>query len=308
MPYGGHDQLWKELIRELPADFLTLTVPDLAARIDLGNIRFQPEEHYLDSPEGRQRRLDLVAKVTERSSTAKSAVLHAEVELDFRSRLPLRWWRYNRVLFLRHGLPVHTIVVYLRGGPPGVTRSVYRETSLGREVASFRYVSLGLSRASASELLARPEPLAWALAALTRPRPQKKRAQLRLDCLRRIAAASELDPRRRFMLFNCVVTYVESDERAAEEFEALLAEHGNQEVRDMLMTWAEKIETRGYDRARAEDLTAMRDLLQRLLEQRFGGLPQKVIQQISEISSLQKLTRMAEQIHMIKDLEDLELA
>ncbi len=323
MPYAGHDQVWKELIPEFPADFLTLTLPVVATRTDLAGVRFQPEEHYLDSPQGRQQRLDLVAKTVDRATGAEVAVLHAEVELEFRSGLPRRWWRYNRVLALRHDLPVHTVVVYLNGGPAGLEQSVYDETSLGREVATFNYVSLGLSGASPAELLDRPEPLAWALAALTRPRPRSQRAELRLACLDRIAAAPDLDPRRRLMLVNCVVTYIESNQESAQEFEALLAEHGNQEVRDMIMTWVEKVEARGeargvargeargeargYARGLEEGLDEMRHSVQRWVKRRFGAVPRKVSQRISEISSHRKLFQLAERVQEVESLDDLDL-
>jgi hypothetical protein len=312
--FVNHDQLWRELIQQAPEELLTLVAPDLAARIDASQISLQAEKHYLDSPEGRPRRLDLVSRVRERGSPTDDAVLHIEVQLKFRARQPPRWWRYNRVLFLRHGLPVHTIVVYLRGGPPGVERSVYRETSLGREVASFHYISLGLSRASAEELLARPEPLAWAFAALTRSGSHQRRTRLRLACLRRIAGASDLDEQRRFQLFNCVATYIDLGGSAKAEYETLLAEHGNSEVQAMMMTWAEQIEARaeenGYARGVREgrkegSLQGMRDLVLGLLKRRFDRVPAALARQIAEVASRSQLMRLAAQAHEIDSLGEL---
>jgi Domain of unknown function (DUF4351) len=215
---------------------------------------------------------------------------------------------------LRHGLPVHTIVVYLRGGPPGVTRSVYRETSLGREVASFRYVSLGLSRASAEDLLDRPEPLAWAFAALTRSRSHQRQTRLRIACLRRIAAAADVDEGRRFSLFNCVATYIDLAGSAKDEYEALLAEHGNSEVQALMMTWAEQIEARaearGIQKGREEGreeggLQVLRDLVLRLLERRFGRVPQAMVRRISELNSRSHLMQLAEKVHEIDSLAEI---
>ncbi len=316
--FVNHDQLWRELIQQVPKELLTLVAPDLAARIDASQISLQAEKHYLDSPEGRPRRLDLVSRVREKGSPTDDAVLHIEVQLEFRARLPPRWWRYNRVLFLRHGLPVHTIVVYLRGGPPGVARSVYRETSLGREVASFRYLSLGLSRASAEELLARPEPLAWAFAALTRSGSHQRRTRLRLACLRRIAGAPDLDEQRRFQLFNCVATYIDLGGSAKAEYEALLAEHGNSEVQAMMMTWAEQIEARAEERGKAAgyargiregreegSLQVLRDLVFRLLKRRFDRVPAALARQIADLDSRSQLMRLAEQAPEIDSLGEL---
>ncbi len=136
------------------------------------------------------------------------------------------------------------------------------------------------------------------------------------------------------MLVNCVATYIESNQESAGEFEALLAEHGNQEVRDMLMTWAEKMEARGeargYDRARQElmssaekmeargeargydrgleeGLEEMRELFLNRAQRRFGTVPRKVTRRISEISSHRKLFRLAEQVQDVESLDDLDL-
>ncbi len=123
------------------------------------------------------------------------------------------------------------------------------------------------------------------------------------------------------MLFNCVVTYIESDQGSAQELEALLAEHGNQEVQDMFMTWAEKMEAKGYDRGRQElegalnarrrefenALSEMRELVLRTVKRRFSAVPRKVARRISEISSHQKLTRLAEQVQKIDSLDQLDL-
>jgi hypothetical protein len=89
--FVNHDQLWRELIQHDPMELVALAAPDLAARIDAGRISLQAEKHYLDSPEGRSRRLDLVARVRERGSSDDAAVLHVEVQLEFRARHPPRW-------------------------------------------------------------------------------------------------------------------------------------------------------------------------------------------------------------------------
>lgn len=39
---GGHDQLFKDLIRSFPRDFLRLTAPALAAKLVLEGVELQP--------------------------------------------------------------------------------------------------------------------------------------------------------------------------------------------------------------------------------------------------------------------------
>lgn len=309
-----HDQLMTALIRAFPADFLTLTAPELARRVELGDVRFRREELAVDGPKGRTpRRPDLVAKVRLRSPPApagrgEQAMIHVEVELKYQSATPARLDEYNWTLNRHAKLPVHTIVMYLHGGPAGVQRQVYRQVSAGLEIRTFQYQSLGLSQASAAELLARPEPLAWALAILASRKSVGTRAELGVACLRRIAEARELDDKQRRRLVNCVATYVESDPEASEELEALLRAQTNQEVQAMMMTWEDKHVARGRQQERQENLKGMRDLVLRQLTQRFGRLSATVEERVSAISSAEELRQIAGRILEVDSLEALGLA
>ncbi|MCP4656414.1 MAG: hypothetical protein GY856_13455 [bacterium] len=304
-----HDQIHKGLIRAFPADFVTLIAPQLASEIELDALSFQPEEHYFD---GRQRRLDLVGIAPTRRDPSERVVINGEVELKFLSVMEPRLFRYNQVLERNHRLSAHSAVMYLRGGPPGVSRQVYRHTSVGLEIYSFHYHCLGLSRASPEEILNRREPLAWALASLIRPRSRRKRAELRLACLRRIATARELDEERRFMLYDCVQTYIELEPEVRREYEALLAEHGNREVREMIMTWSEKVEARahaaGIRSERQTNLQKLRDRVSRRLNERFGVLSSSVGDRIAQISSPDELMDLLERAVAANSLDDLGLA
>ncbi len=313
---NGHDQLINGLIQAFPADFLTLVAPEIAVRVDLGAVVFRREEYFTDSPKGgRPRRPDLIAQVpTRRDATRWAAtgveepeevMIHVEVEYEYRTTSPPRLYEYEKMLSLRHGLLVETIVVYLHGGPRGVKPQVYKETWLGREKASFHYESLGLSGASAAEFLARPEPLAWALAALTSPRSVGSLAELRVACLRRIVGAEDLDENQRFLLFNFVASYIESEVGMADEYEALFKEQDNREVQEAMMTWAEKIEAKGQQAGREK---GMRELVLHQLTKRYGRLAPAVERRISEISSPQELLRLAEQMLEADSLEALGLA
>jgi hypothetical protein len=76
-------------------------------------------------------------------------------------------------------------LVNLTRGRPGVCPKT-QESDLGPDFPGFRYISFGLAGCRAAEYLARPEPLAWALAALMDP-GSLSRAELKMACLRRIA-------------------------------------------------------------------------------------------------------------------------
>jgi hypothetical protein len=304
---GGHDQLFKDLLRAFPADFLWLAGEAVAAKLELGGLELQPAEVFLDQPRGDQRRLDLVTRAEARTGGAGPVLLHVEIELRYRSTVAARLWLYNCLLHQRHGLPVHTFVLWLHGGPPGASAGIHRQESLGEELHRFHFRGLGLSRALAAPLLARPEPLAWALAALALPAAGDRRG-LRRACLGRIAAAPDLDEARRFLLFNCVATYLELDGGAAAEFAALLAEHQGTEDRTM-MTWEEKVEARGVEKGKSEGKReGMRTLLLRQLRQRFAPLPEAATERVAAITSMDELTRLADRVLTARSLEDLGLA
>jgi len=93
------------------------------------------------------------------------------------------------------------------------------DAALGPELLRFSYYSFGLARCRADEYLVKDQPLAWALAALMR-RGSMSRAEHKMACLRRIVAA-DLDELHRFLLANCVETYLQCEGRDAEELAAL---------------------------------------------------------------------------------------
>jgi hypothetical protein len=283
---SDHDLSWR-----LPAP---RGATRIASAIDLASVEPLPAESWTDLPRGARRQPDLLLRARPKRDGPRTVLLHVEIELRYRSTLPARLWRYNRTLGLRHDLPVHSLVLYLRGGPAGARTGFYREDSGAGEICRFRYQSLGLSGAQAERYVRRPEPLAWAFAALMRW-PTASREEHRRACLRRIAVARGLNPAERFLLFNCVATYLEWD-GAEEELEALLTERGTREDR-IMMTWEEKVEARG-----------MQKVLLQLLSKRFEALPPAVIQRVSAITSPKELGRIADRILSAGSLEDLGLA
>lgn len=303
---GGHDQLWKDLIQTFPADFVRLAAPDLASRLVLGEIEFGPAQMFMDAPRGAERRLDLIAWV--KSKKRERALLHVEIELQFRSAMAVRLLAYNRLLALRFGLPVHTTVLYLHGGPAGAQVVEHEEESLGFTANRFRYRSLGLSRARAEDLLARPEPLAWVCAALARP-PGGDRHALRRECLAKIAAAKGLDDESRFRLFNGVATYLELDGGAEEQYAALRAAAAGPEEAMRPITWEEKVEARGVKLGleRGQE-RGMREVLLRQLKRRFPSLPGRAVERVQAISSTDELGALAERLLTAGSLEELGLA
>ncbi len=203
-------------------------------------------------------------------------------------------------------MPIVSIVVFLRGGLPGAHWVDHVEKAMGRPIHRFTYLSLGLSGIQAETLLNRPEPLAWALAALARP-GKIGRARLKLELIRKIATAP-VNQVQRFLLTNCVETYLQLTGRAAEQYAALYAAQANPEVEAMRMTWADRMEVEYEQRGLEKGVEkGTRQTLLRLLGKRFGEVSPAVRERVEAISSTEELGGLIDRILEVKSIEELGL-
>jgi hypothetical protein len=294
-----HDKIFKQLLHAFLDDFLRLVVPETLDRLDLSSPEFLDKELFAGGPRGRRRELDLLVRV--RTVQGRPLLIHVEIEARAKPGMEDRLWLYRNQIQARYETPVLTLVIYLKRGQPGVCLKSW-ETGLGPAFPEPRYVSFGLAGCQAAEYLARPEPLAWALAALMEPGPLS-RAELKMACLRRIAGfRTRTDP---FLLVDCVENYLQLDGQEVAEFEALHSRRENQEVRTVAMTWSEKIAAQGEAIGQAK---GVREILLLLLAERFGPLPEGARRQVEEIGSLQRLTQLAKRVLTAHSLEEMGLA
>lgn len=124
-------------------------------------------------------------------------------------------------------------------------------------------------------------------------------ARHKLACLRPISTA-ELTDKRRYLLVNCVGTYVQLDDAAQEEYRDLLAEEGDDTMATMEMTWAGRLRAEGKEEGK-------RELLLEQLERRFGPLPDATVRRVHAISSSKELSRLAARMLDARSLEELGL-
>jgi hypothetical protein len=298
-----HDSIFKGLLRGFFADLLNLAVPELAPRLDLAHPVLLDKEFFTVG--GRRRELDLLAQVAWTGSVDRSLLIHVEVEARARPDMGVRLWHYRRQIQAIHDSHVLSIVVYLQRGRAGIQIHALDEDLLGPDLADFRYVALGLAGCDAADYLARPEPLAWGLAALMR-RGTLSRPELKLACLGRIAAA-DLEPARRILLVNCVEMYLELNPEEVAEYSALCSVRENREVKVMATTWSERLEAKGREEGLEAGLRAVREILLSLLEQRFGPVPEGIRQRVEAISSLDRLTRLSRRALNARSLSALRL-
>jgi hypothetical protein len=195
--------------------------------------------------------------------------------------------------------------------------------SFERPASVFHYQVLGISGCRAEEWLARPEPVAWAFAALMRP-GSWSRAKLKLECLRRIATSDVVGLRKQ-VLVDWVETYVQLTPQDAIELQRLLDLKGNEEIKTMELTWLGQAEARGMERGLEKGIergkkegmaqgaeTAMRQAVGRMrrvvlrqIEQRFGAVPTKMRRKIEALDSLEPLADLAEKVFVVDSVGEL---
>ncbi|HEV7505331.1 MAG TPA: Rpn family recombination-promoting nuclease/putative transposase [Thermoanaerobaculia bacterium] len=259
-----HDKIFKQLLHSFLGDFLSLVVPETLDRLDLSSPAFLDKELFAGGPGGRRRELDLLVRV--RTLNGRPLLIHVEIEARAKPEMEERLWLYCNQIQARYETQVLTIVINLKRGRPGICLKA-RESGLGSDFPGFRYVAFGLAGCRAAEYLARPEPLAWAFAALM-DSGSLSRAELKMACLRRIAGLRGRSDS--FLLVNCVENYLELTDEEAVELEALRARKENREVQAMALTWSEKLEAKGEAKGESKGREGVREILLVLLAQRLG--------------------------------------
>jgi len=291
-----YDQLFKELFEHFFDDLLHLTVPWLAERVDQGGTSFLRGEFHTDRPHGRRRTPDLVARVASRDGPAETVLVHVEVEGRTRRSIGRRMWEYAMLLWLRHRRPVVPILVQLRGGKePGVVEETVRAELWGRELASFRYFAFYLARNEAADFVGRPEPLAWALAALMRSGAWPPEVH-KLECIGRIARQEGLRDFERFLLANCVETCLQLEGETAMRYQEMAISELDDPRPLPKVTWAERMRWEG-----------VRHLLATQIEHRFGASNESIRGKLEALDGKQ-LERLGERLLDVESLADLGLS
>ncbi len=136
-----------------------------------------------------------------------------------------------------------------------------------------------------------------------------------VEAMRRLEALAGRDHVRWCELMRIILSWAQA-RRPREEREALraaglaaLADANRQrEVADMGQTIGEAIWEEGRLKGRSEgQLELSRQLLRQLLADRFGGVPETVVQRIESVTDVDRLTAAALQVSRIATPEDLQL-
>ena len=318
----SHDQLAKTLISTFFADFLHLTLADTAPRLRLDEAIFVDKEVFTDWPGGKRRELDLLARVPVEQEDV-CLLIHVEIESQARDAMKRRLWGYYMQIRLKYGLLVLPILVNLRGGRPGVELVVMEEGFEPLATGMFRYRALGLSGCRAPDWLSRPEPLAWALAALMDP-GEWSRAELKVECLRRVQQGG-VAGFGKDVLLHWIDTYVQLAGEDAAEYGRLLALKENKEVRRMEQTLWGRAEEQGFKKGqaaglekgfrkgrmegrsqgKAEAVDRMRRMVLQRIERRFGAVPEPVEARVHAITSIEVLARLFAKVPSLSSPDEI---
>jgi len=290
-----HDPLFKSLFRTFFTGFLRLLAPELADQLELSDATFLDKEFPATDPPARSRVVDLLVRVPLKQAGGKTLLIHVEIEARARKGIGERLRSYHRWIQTRHEEQILSVVVFLRGGRAGVLEQTLANDLAGPGLTVFRYLAFGVAGCRAAEYLVKPEPLAWALAALMDP-GSWSRAQLKMRCLTRIAG-SPLSQTQRSELVDCVETYLQLTPGEAEAFSRLSNPTGRR-AQTMLYieTWSDRMKAEGA-----------RQVVLSLLEQRFGVVPAEVRTRVEKIRSLDRLTRLAQKAVTAKSFKSLRL-
>lgn len=304
----SHDKLVKTIIQAFFRDLLEMLHPELAQVLAWSSVEFIAGSAFADFRKHGQVEPDVVVKVGSDEGDEQFVIVHIESEAKFTTAMERRMRRYYLQLELKYDMPVVAAVIYLKGGPPGVTlHEVVRKVGPWKCGSSF-YLSFGLSGSLAEDWVNRPQLLAAALAALMSSRLWD-RVEKKLQCLRRIA--EEKDNDRRFLLSKMVDTYLQLKGTELDRFEAALQSEA-EEVRKMAITWSETLaeheaigEARGEAQGRA---AATRQAILLYLNRTIGPMPSALQEQIEAITDLDRLHQLLEAAFGARSMADFEAA
>jgi hypothetical protein len=314
-----HDQLFKAVLTAQLPPFLELFFQDEAALLDLGAARFVDKELFAAPPMGPGREVDILVDVPLRApgATATGALVAIQIEVQAQ-REPEFIWRnleYFALLHRLRGVPVFPIALFpledvlgsARGRRPrvGYERVTQREAALGHPILEFSFLAVTLRALDAAAYLARAPALAGALAARMRPAAHTPPSRHKLACLRRIIEGSGVArDETRQLLADVVEAYLPLAGADAEQFEQLLQQPENEQLRHGMKTWSEQQQEIGEARGKLDEA---REAVLRVLRARFGAVPPAQAARILALEDLAALEALLTQAATVAALADFDL-
>ena len=286
----GHDQRFKEFLQT----FLRLFFPEVERRLDFRDVELLDKEVFTDLGKGSVRQADVVAKLATHDGEPELVLVHVEVQARREKGFRARMFEYYALLRARYGIPVCPIVAYLRGGRTGLASEVYRERLFGEEILRFRYRSVELAALDVEAYRRGVGPAGAALGALMDSSRTEEKAELRASLLLEIVE-SGLDDAKQLLLADLVENYLELSADEWTRYRQLVSREEYRKVQDVELTWLDKAELKGTQKA-----------LLRQLEAKFGPLDERTKEQVRALSPT-ALDACLERVLTASSLEAMKL-
>ena len=285
-----HDQLFKELLSTFFGEFIELFLPQVAAYLEPDSITFLQQEFFTDVNSGDRRELDLLAQVKYRGQDT-CFLIHVENQSYKQAEFAQRMFRYFAYIHQKHQLPVYPIALLSYDSPQKPEPDRYYVEFPDRRILDFNFVTIQLNRLNWRNFLQNSNPIAAALMAKMRIKPQDK-PRVKAECLR-LLATLRLDPARMRMISGFVDTYLRLNATEEQAFRTELDRIGlteQEQVMEIVTSWMEQ---------EAEKLVL------RQLNHKVGTLMPNIEQRVQRLS-LDKLEVLGVALLDFATLVDLE--
>jgi putative YhgA-like transposase len=316
-------------------DLLTARMPDLAARFDFARVEIVEPEFLLD--DWRRRKADLLFRIPFATQPPGEPAEHALIclLLEHQSgpdpQAPLRtllyavlYWEQEWKLWEEghpRGEPLRLTpvlpVVFHTGAGPWRTNRTLADLIAAPEVLQVyvpRWQPLfwDLAENAPQELVAAAGEWMQALAVVRAEREEREAFQaVFTEVLRRLEPLSERENVRWHDLVRFVLSWAFWRRPGSERRQLVAAAQNSQSAvarRQEMQRMSETIERTWPEELLAEGaLRAGRAMLQALLEERFGALPESLVERIETSSDLERLQDAARQVLHIQSPAELEL-
>ncbi len=283
-----HDRLFKELLTTFFVDFVALFLPDVSAYLDRASLEFLDKEIFTDIHSGEKHIVDVLVKAKFKGEET-FFLIHVENQASSQAEFSRRMFRYFARLYEKYNLPIYPVVIFSYDAPKRAEPKQHVVTFPGLRVLDFRYKVIQLNRLPWRRFVNQPNPVAAAL--MTRMNiASSDRRRVKLQCLR-LLLTLQLDPAKSDLIFLFMETYLRlntDDERWYQRAVATLAPPEKESAMELMSSFRKQ----GREEGRQEGLQEGQQkqavaMLLRLLQRKFGSLPDQLQQRVGILSTAQ---------------------
>jgi Domain of unknown function (DUF4351) len=243
--------------------------------------------------EGDEKIIDLLVEVR-LAGQDKTFLFHLEAQSYSESQIGRRMFYYLARLHQNYVKDIYPIVIFSFDQPSRSENDTFKIEFSNRKVLEFRFHAIQLNRLNWRDYIDRPNPVAAALMAKMKI-AKRDRPKVKAECLR-LLVTLKLDPAKTRLISKFVDTYLRLNDMEEQTFQAELDKIGvaqKEAIMQVTISWEET----GIEKGQ-------RSLLNLLLEQKFGQLPDALNYRISSLSP-DKLSALAIALLNFGSIDDL---